>query len=69
MFVLNSLLSLISEARIMAKAKETDGSETEVARPFLNVRPQLCTRELRRMVAAVSKTPRLRFADDLNEGS
>lgn len=67
MNLLSSLLALISEARIKAISKDTDGNEKIVIRPFLNVRVQLWMRELRRMIAEVSKTPRLRFADDLNE--
>ena len=65
--MLSSLLALISEARIKVVAKELDGSEKTLIRPFLNVRVQLWMRELRRMIAEVSKKPRLRFADDLNE--
>jgi DEAD/DEAH box helicase domain-containing protein len=65
--ILNSLLALISEGRIKVVSKELDGSEKTIIRPFLNVRVQLWMRELRRMVAEVSKTPRLHFADDLNE--
>ena len=65
--LLCSLLALISEARIRVVSKELDGSETSIIRPFLNVRVQLWMRELRRMIAEVSKSPRLRFADDLNE--
>jgi DEAD/DEAH box helicase domain-containing protein len=59
---LNSLLALISEARIQIVSKDQS-----VIRPFLNVRLQLWMRELRRMVADVSKNPSLRFADDLNK--
>ncbi len=61
--LINSLLALISEARKFDTEKDGEG----VARPFLNVRIQLWMRELRRMVGEVSKTPRLRFADDLSE--
>lgn len=65
--MLNSLLSLVSEARIAAVSKNDDGSEKIGVRSFLNVRLQLWMRELRRMVASVEKEPVLRFADDLNE--
>ncbi|HDZ24841.1 MAG TPA: DEAD/DEAH box helicase, partial [Desulfobacteraceae bacterium] len=60
--LLDSLLSLVSEARTWAP----EGSEKQTA-PFLNVRLHLWLRELRRMVAKVSRQPRLRFSDDLNE--
>ncbi|RLB36545.1 MAG: RNA helicase, partial [Deltaproteobacteria bacterium] len=60
--LLDSLLSLVSEARTWAPK----GSEKQT-RPFLNVRLHLWLRELRRMVAKVSRQPRLRFSDDLNE--
>ena len=46
---------------------KTDGNEKISTRPFLNVRVQLWMRELRRMVASISKEPVLRFADDLSE--
>lgn len=65
--MLNSLLSLISEARVHVVSKKEDGREETLFMPFLNVRLQLWMRELRRMVASVGKTPVLRFADDLNE--
>ncbi|MDY6988932.1 MAG: DEAD/DEAH box helicase [Thermodesulfobacteriota bacterium] len=65
--LLNSLLALVSEARIEVVSKELDGRDRTVLRPFLNVRVQLWMRELRRMIAEVSTNPRLRFADDLNE--
>ncbi len=65
--MLNSLLALISEARIAVVSKTLDGHAKTMVRPFLNVRIQLWMRELRRMVAQVSQTPGLRFADDLNE--
>lgn len=65
--LLGSLLALVSEARIPVVAKELDGGQKTLIRPFLNVRVQLWMRELRRMIAEVSKKPRLRFADDLNE--
>jgi len=65
--ILNSLITLISEARIRVTSMNDDGTEKIVIRPFLNVRVQLWIRELRRMVASVSKEPELRFADDLNQ--
>ncbi len=57
--VLNSLLSLVSEARV-----KTEGGGVA---PFLHMRVQLWLRELRRMVGSVKEEPRLCFADDLNE--
>jgi len=65
--MLNSLLSLVSEAKIEVISQNDDGSEKIDVRPFLNVRLQLWMRELRRMVASVEKEPVLHFADDLNE--
>ena len=64
--VLNSLLALISEARVKTESIQ-DGITKTVIRPFLNVRVQLWMRELRRMIAEVSPQPKLCFADDLNE--
>ncbi len=67
--LLNSILSLISEARIkmMSNGEENTGNDMSEIQPFLNVRLQLWMRELRRMVGEVSKDPQLRFVDDLNE--
>ena len=65
--MLNSLLALVSEARIKVISKKDNGKAKEDIRPFLNVRLQIWLRELRRMVGEVSKDPQLRFADDLNE--
>ena len=65
--LLNSLLSLVSEARVTVASRREDGSETVALRPFLDVRLQVWMRELRRMVASVGHEPALRFADDLNE--
>ncbi|MCK4377890.1 MAG: hypothetical protein KAW01_01020, partial [Deltaproteobacteria bacterium] len=65
--MLNSLLALVSEARIKVVNAKKDGSETIEYRPFLNVRVQLWLRELRRMVGEVGGNPCLRFADDLND--
>jgi DEAD/DEAH box helicase domain-containing protein len=64
--LLNSLLALVSEARIRENVEE-DGRQKALFKPFLNVRVQLWMRELRRMIADVSPSPRLRFADDLNQ--
>lgn len=58
--LLNSLLALLSEARIPSG---TDGNVS----PFLHVRLQFWLRELRRLVGEVSANPRIRFADDLND--
>jgi DEAD/DEAH box helicase domain-containing protein len=66
--MLNSLLALVSEARIKMISKNDDGSEEENISPFLNVRLHVWLRELRRMVGEVVKDPQLRFADDLNKG-
>ncbi|NOQ45452.1 MAG: hypothetical protein GQ559_02065 [Desulfobulbaceae bacterium] len=65
--MLNSLLALVSEARVEVIAKNDDSSAKKILQPFLNVRLQLWIRELRRMVASVEKDPTIRFADDLNE--
>jgi DEAD/DEAH box helicase domain-containing protein len=56
--LLDSILSLASYAR-----RDVNGSTM----PFVDVRMQLWLRELRRMVAEVSSSPTLRFADDLGE--
>lgn len=53
-----SLISLVSHA-----SKEAAGEKERV--PFLNVRIELWLRELRRMVASLSATPRLVHSDDL----
>jgi len=56
--VLDSLLALISEARLPdAPKKDT---------PLFQLRLQLWLRELARMVASVEAVPRLAFSDDLN---
>lgn len=60
--MLDSLLSLVSWARIPVMPE--DGSE---GRPFVSVRMQLWLRELSRLVATVSPTPLLTFADDLTD--
>ena len=64
--VLTSLLALISEARTRMTIKSGNDEKLTI-QPFLNVRIQLWMREMRRMIAQVSKKPVLRFADDLNE--
>lgn len=53
-----SLISLVSHA-----SKEASGETDRI--PFLNVRIELWLRELRRMVASLSATPRLVHSDDL----
>ncbi|KPA18781.1 heavy metal transporter CzcA [Candidatus Magnetomorum sp. HK-1] len=65
--LLNSLLALISEARVKVISNDPDGNKKTNIRPFLNIRLQLWTRELRRMLSKVSSKPQLRFADDLND--
>ena len=65
--VLNSILALVSEARVKVVTKSEEGEDKENIRPFLNVRIQVWMRELRRLVGGVSRKPRLRFADDLND--
>ncbi|MDM8536618.1 DEAD/DEAH box helicase [Desulfobacterales bacterium HSG17] len=65
--ILNSLLALVSEAETSEIIKEFNTGEKTINRPFLNVRIQLWMRELRRMVASVSKNPCLRFAADLHK--
>jgi len=65
--MLNSLLALVSEARVEVVSANDDGSKKVDIRPFLDVRVQLWMRELRRMIASVEQEPVLRFADDLNE--
>jgi DEAD/DEAH box helicase domain-containing protein len=65
--MLNSLLALVSEARIKVINAGEDGREQLEYRPFLNVRVQLWLRELRHMVGEVGGNPQLRFADDLND--
>lgn len=57
--LLDSLLALISEAK-----KPADSGSS---RPFLEVRLQLWARELTRMVCECSRTPRIRFSDDLTD--
>lgn len=60
--LINSICSLISVARV-----NTENSDSTDILPFLNVRFQLWTRELRRMVASVEEHPELKFSDDLKE--
>jgi DEAD/DEAH box helicase domain-containing protein len=71
--LLNSMLALISEARVWAPVSTEDhasaATDTPGRRmaPFLHVQVQYWLRELGRMVAEVSHEPRLRFADDLKD--
>ena len=78
--LLNSLLALVSEARLWIPKDPEDqlpGQEDrpplevekneQAISPFLNIRVHYWLRELRRMVGEVLPQPRLRFADDLNE--
>jgi len=70
--LLNSLLSLVSEARTWAGSPtDAEGKpipeEVRPTAPFLQVRIQLWLRELRRMVGQVGTRPTLSFADDLND--
>ena len=65
--MLNSLLAMVSEARIKAVIEDENGKERIQYRPFLHVRVQLWLRELRRMIASVTTPPVLRFADDLHQ--
>ncbi len=57
--LLDSLCALVAAARI----RTPEGK----LRPFLQLRVQLWVRELRRMVASVSRAPVLRHADDLQD--
>lgn len=71
--LLNSFLTLLSEARVWRVAD--DDQETAPAQeglpgflgPLLNIRVQYWLREMRRMVCEVSEPPNLRFADDLTD--
>jgi len=65
--ILNSLMALVSEAKVKAISIDDEGKEKIKIRPFLNVRVQLWLREMRRMVSSVGQDPVLRFADDLNQ--
>ncbi len=70
--LLNSLLALVSTARVWAdEGRGADGApipeEQRKTGPFLHVRIQLWLRELRRMVGSVSPTPEFTFSDDLRE--
>ena len=62
---LNSLLDTFTT--LVAHARRGDASGATALRPFLNVRVQIWVRELRRMVATVTKSPRLLHYDDLGE--
>lgn len=63
--LLDSLCALISAAKVRPM-REGVPMETGVL-PFLHVRIQLWLHELRRVVAEVHHTPRLRFADERQE--
>jgi DEAD/DEAH box helicase domain-containing protein len=68
--LLNSMLALISEARLWAPASPEDqatGLQEQRTAPFLHVQVQYWLRELGRMVAEVRSEPHLRFADDLKD--
>jgi DEAD/DEAH box helicase domain-containing protein len=71
--VVVSFLSLVSEARSWrperadTKRRRETTKEPQPTRPMLEVRVQLWQRELRRMVADVSKAPSLRYSDDLTD--
>jgi len=71
--LINSIIALISTARIWTPENDADRAQREAegrertTMPFLNARLQLWLRELRRMVCAIAPVPLLRFADDLKE--
>jgi DEAD/DEAH box helicase domain-containing protein len=52
---------------LVAHARRVDAPGSISLRPFFNVRSQLWVREMRRMVATVSETPRLWHHDDLDK--
>lgn len=52
---------------LIAHARRLDSPGSKSLRPFLNVRSQIWVRELRRMVATVSKAPKLLHFNDLGE--
>ena len=58
--LVDSILALTSYARL-------DGGSGEEMNPFLNVNIQVWIRELKRMVAKVSKDISLEMSDDLND--
>ena len=62
--LLESLLALVAHARRTTTL--LDGREVVV--PWLNLRLQLCLRELKRMVASVEAEPQLCHSDDLSGG-
>lgn len=68
--LMDSLVTLVSAARRWKNAA-SDKQPLVVVKasvePFLQVRVQLWLRELRRMVASVSLTPELTYADDLRD--
>lgn len=69
--VLQSILALIAQARLEVPEKPDDqqrrlqANKPRPVLPFVQLRSQLWLRELRRLVASVSKTPQLVFADDV----
>ncbi|MCW0937423.1 DEAD/DEAH box helicase [Pantoea sp. RG18] len=69
--VLQSILALIAQARLEVPENPGDHQQRIAAGkprpvlPFVQLRSQLWLREMRRLVASVSKTPQLVFADDL----
>lgn len=69
--VLQSLLALIAQARLAVVEKPEEEHQrvslgkARPVRPFVQLRSQLWLRELRRLVASVTTTPKLAFADDL----
>lgn len=71
--LLDSLLALVSEARVWAPEDPKEAARREgqgrprPTMPFLHVRVQVWLRELRRMVASVHPEPRIRFSTDLTE--
>ena len=54
-------------AALVAHARRGDASSATALRPFLNVRNQIWVRELRRMIATVTKSPRLLHYNDLGD--
>lgn len=69
--VLQSILALIAQARLEVPEKQEDrekrlqANKARPVLPFVQLRSQLWLREMRRLVASVSKTPELVFADDV----
>ncbi|MBY5946833.1 DEAD/DEAH box helicase [Photobacterium rosenbergii] len=71
--VVQSFVSLVSIARREIAEEESQQAErlakgkARPVLPFLQVRNQLWLRELRRLVASVSKKPQLNFGDDISD--